>query len=77
MGASVLGVVRALDRVPRGPAVEPQWFSAFGMVLGLQGYNTLVRFGAEQSLGAVVGLSLIREIGPVLTALLAKFGGLP
>ncbi len=45
--------------------------AAVGMVLGLQGYNTLVRFGAEQSLGAVVGLSLIRELGPVLTALLA------
>jgi phospholipid/cholesterol/gamma-HCH transport system permease protein len=43
---------------------------AVGMVLALQGYNTLVRFGAEQSLGAVVGLSLIRELGPVLTALL-------
>lgn len=43
---------------------------AVGMVLGLQGYNTLVRFGAAQSLGAVVGLSLIRELGPVLTALL-------
>lgn len=43
---------------------------AVGMVLGLQGYNTLVRFGAEESLGAVVGLSLIRELGPVLTALL-------
>jgi phospholipid/cholesterol/gamma-HCH transport system permease protein len=43
---------------------------AVGMVLGLQGYNTLVRFGAENSLGAVVGLSLIRELGPVLTALL-------
>jgi phospholipid/cholesterol/gamma-HCH transport system permease protein len=41
-----------------------------GMVLGLQGYNTLVRFGAEESLGAVVGLSLIRELGPVLTGLL-------
>ncbi len=41
-----------------------------GMVLGLQGYNTLVRFGAENALGAVVGLSLIRELGPVLTALL-------
>jgi phospholipid/cholesterol/gamma-HCH transport system permease protein len=41
-----------------------------GMVLALQGYNTLVRFGAEQSLGAVVGLSLIRELGPVLTGLL-------
>jgi phospholipid/cholesterol/gamma-HCH transport system permease protein len=43
---------------------------AVGMVLGLQGYNTLVRFGAKQSLGAVVALSLIRELGPVLTALL-------
>lgn len=43
---------------------------AVGMVLGLQGYNTLVRFGAEQSLGAVVGLSLVRELGPVLTGLL-------
>jgi len=44
---------------------------AVGMVLGLQGYNTLARFGAAESLGAVVGLSLIRELGPVLTALLA------
>ena len=43
---------------------------AVGAVLGLQGYNTLVRFGAEESLGAVVGLSLIRELGPVLTGLL-------
>src|SRR6185295_10259603 len=44
--------------------------TAVGMVLSLQGYNTLVRFGAEESLGAVVGLSLVRELGPVLTALL-------
>jgi phospholipid/cholesterol/gamma-HCH transport system permease protein len=41
-----------------------------GMVLGLQGHHTLARFGATRSLGAVVGLSLIRELGPVLTALL-------
>jgi len=41
-----------------------------GAVLGLQGYNTLARFGATGSLGAVVGLSLIRELGPVLAALL-------
>jgi phospholipid/cholesterol/gamma-HCH transport system permease protein len=41
-----------------------------GAVLGLQGYNTLSRFGATGSLGAVVGLSLVRELGPVLTALL-------
>lgn len=43
---------------------------AVGMVLGLQGYNTLVRFGAEESLGTMVGLTLVRELGPVLTALL-------
>ena len=41
-----------------------------GMVLGLQGYNTLVRFGAEDSLGLLVSLSLVRELGPVVTALL-------
>lgn len=41
-----------------------------GAVLGLQGYTTLSRFGAESSLGAVVGLVLVRELGPVLTALL-------
>lgn len=41
-----------------------------GMVLGLQGYNTLVDFGAEESLGTVVALTLVRELGPVVTALL-------
>lgn len=41
-----------------------------GMVLGLQGYNTLVVFGTEESLGVVVAKSLTRELGPVLTALL-------
>ncbi|KAA3625803.1 MAG: ABC transporter permease, partial [Proteobacteria bacterium] len=41
-----------------------------GMVLGLQGYNTLVDFGAESSLGLVVAIFLTRELGPVLTALL-------
>ncbi len=41
-----------------------------GMVLGLQGYYTLVSFGAESSLGLVVALSLTRELGPVLSALL-------
>jgi phospholipid/cholesterol/gamma-HCH transport system permease protein len=41
-----------------------------GLVLGLQLHNVLVRFGAEESLGAVVGLTLIRELGPVLTGLL-------
>lgn len=41
-----------------------------GMVLGLQGYNTLVDFGAESSLGLAVALFLTRELGPVLSALL-------
>ncbi len=34
MGQGVLGAVRALDRVPRGPAEDPQWFAAFGRVVG-------------------------------------------
>jgi len=41
-----------------------------GMVLGLQKYNTLSNFGAEASLGQVVALSLVRELGPVVAALL-------
>ncbi len=41
-----------------------------GMVLGLQGYYTLVKFGGEAALGTVVALSVIRELGPVLTALM-------
>jgi len=41
-----------------------------GMVLGLQGYYTLNQYGAEQMLGQVVALALVRELGPVVTALL-------
>jgi phospholipid/cholesterol/gamma-HCH transport system permease protein len=41
-----------------------------GMVLGLQGYHTLSKFGAEGLLGSAVALSLIRELGPVLAALM-------
>ena len=41
-----------------------------GFVLGLQGYYTLQRFGAADSLGLLVTLSLVRELGPVVTALL-------
>jgi len=41
-----------------------------GMVLGLQGYTTLVRFGSAEALGSLVALSLLRELGPVLAALL-------
>ncbi len=41
-----------------------------GMVLGLQGYYTLRKFGSEALLGPAVGLSLIRELGPVMAALM-------
>jgi len=41
-----------------------------GMVLGLQGYTILVDFGSEQSVGQMVALSLVRELAPVVTALL-------
>ncbi len=41
-----------------------------GMVLGLQGYNTLRRFGSDGALGTVVSLILVRELGPVLAALM-------
>ncbi len=41
-----------------------------GMVLGLQGYYVLGQFGAEESLGVMVAASLVRELGPVVTALL-------
>jgi len=41
-----------------------------GMVLGLQGYYTLRKFGSEGLLGSAVALSLFRELGPVLTALM-------
>jgi phospholipid/cholesterol/gamma-HCH transport system permease protein len=41
-----------------------------GMVLALQGYDVLQRYGAAESLGVLVALSLVRELGPVVTALL-------
>ena len=41
-----------------------------GMVLGLQGYETLQRYGAESAVGTMVALSLLRELGPVVSALL-------
>ncbi|MBK1701208.1 lipid asymmetry maintenance ABC transporter permease subunit MlaE [Thiococcus pfennigii] len=41
-----------------------------GMVLGLQGYYVLSQFGAAESLGIMVAASLVRELGPVVTALL-------
>ena len=45
--------------------------SAFiGMVVALQGYNTLVKFGASSALGPLVALAVARELGPVIAALL-------
>ena len=41
-----------------------------GFVLGLQGYYVLVTYGSEEALGTLVALSLVRELGPVVTALL-------
>ncbi len=41
-----------------------------GMVLGLQSYHALVQFGAEGALGTLVSLTLVRELGPVLTAIM-------
>src|SRR5574340_837580 len=41
-----------------------------GMVLGLQSYHALVKFGAEGALGTLVTLTLVRELGPVLTAIM-------
>jgi phospholipid/cholesterol/gamma-HCH transport system permease protein len=41
-----------------------------GMVLGLQGFDTLQRYGAEETMGQLVALSLVRELAPVVTGLL-------
>jgi len=41
-----------------------------GMVVGLQGYHTLNKFGATQQLGQLIALSVVRELSPVITALL-------
>ena len=67
MGASVLGVLRALDRAPAGPAVEPHWFFAFGRVVGL---TPLLGVGLVSLLpGLRLGLS---NGGPALLALLLQ-----
>ncbi len=69
MGRSVLGVVHALERVPRGPAEEPQWFAAFGRVVG---WAWLVGLGAASLLpglwrgwrvgGVALGLRLAQAL---------------
>lgn len=56
-------VVRSLPIIAVGGAFV-------GLVMTLQGYRTLTTFGASNALGTLLGLSLYRELGPVLTALL-------
>ena len=48
-----------------------------GMVLGFQGYHTLQTYGSESALGVLVALSLVRELGPVVSALLTILLTLP
>jgi len=81
----LLGLLRALGALSRRPGLIVRQLYALGvlslpiiamsglfvgMVLGLQGYANLVDFGATSTLGTVVALSLVRELGPVLAALL-------
>lgn len=80
----ITGVAQALTPpVQFSKILEQTWFigakSMFvivltalfsGMVLGLQGYHTLVKLGSEAALGSAVAMSLVREMGPVLTAIM-------
>lgn len=79
--AAVLGVVHIRKLLPK--ILYNIYFIGFkslniiilvafftGMVLGLQGYYTLIKFSAEGMLGVAVALSLVRELGPVLTAIM-------
>ena len=81
----IVGILRGLgDLVMRPMLLVQQMFSVgvlsiviigvsglfVGMVLGLQGFYVLSKFGAEQTLGVMVAASLVRELGPVVTALL-------
>lgn len=64
-------VVRQIRFIGAGSIFVIAVTGAFtGMVLALQGYYTLTKFGSEDLLGSAVALSLIRELGPVLTALM-------
>lgn len=79
------GMLRGLDEVIRRPRLLLEQLHSVGvltvliiavsgvfvgMVLGLQGYNILSEFGSEAALGQMVAASLVRELGPVVTALL-------
>jgi len=67
----LLEVIRQVRLLGANSFVVIFFTAAFtGMVLGLQGYITLRKFGSEGVLGSAVALSLIRELGPVLTALM-------
>lgn len=84
LGRSGYFLVIAIIRWPKGNLLVHQLFNVgvlslpiigcagffVGMVLGLQGYTTLVKFGAEQAIGELIALSLVRELGPVVAALL-------
>jgi phospholipid/cholesterol/gamma-HCH transport system permease protein len=85
LGLFLIYTIRGISRPPGKfwPAVKQIQFigsksflvigftAAFtGMVLALQGYHTLTKFGSEGWLGSAVGLSLVRELGPVLSALM-------
>ncbi|MCF6291575.1 MAG: MlaE family lipid ABC transporter permease subunit [Desulfobacterales bacterium] len=64
-------LVREIRLIGANSVVVIFFTAAFtGLVLGLQGYYTLRQFGSEGLLGSAVALSLIRELGPVLTALM-------
>ena len=81
LGHSLIGIS---DILPRPGLLSKQMYSVgvlsfliitisgmfVGMVLGLQGYYILSDFGAEEALGVMVATSLVRELGPVVTALL-------
>ena len=54
MGEASLAVLRALDRAPRGPAEEPQWFAAFGYVIGAPWLFALGLLSVLPGLGAAV-----------------------
>ena len=80
----VTGITQGFSApVQTGKIIEQIWFigakSMFviiltglftGMVLGLQGYHTLAKFGSEAALGSAVAMTMIRELGPVLTAIM-------
>ncbi len=68
-------VIRQIYVIGAGSFLLITLISLFtGMVLGLQGYYTLTKFGSEGFLGSAVALTLIREIAPVLTAIMITGG---